>query len=693
MGVYSPSTSFPVKCLLWQYDELMRNPLEGVNASPLEDNIFEWHGNFYFPEDHASYPGMVVHFILHLPRDFPNSTPSLNLLTTFEHSHVFGETICFSLLKAFESHFEGEAETVFWNPSRTIRSLLESVYVFLTVDEDATPGWKLPECIVKAAMNSARTTPCFRCGHNPKEGKLWPPEESWFAAKTTGADTNSTEQQVCALAMYQDLTASEKKPVPPPRKPKPSEYKSSYAVTTITSSTMTKRTVFIPSNTTSFENRVAVMKAKADELVSIAGQSSTRLHTEAVEDFRCSISGVTFDHSNQVVLGFGVFVERRPNGSIVSITTDLSPISLDIFFKGGIRKSALGAKITHFFPLAINEQHWQRANRVLPACVDKILQGGPEHETEKTKEDRLLFVVGELWKSMAVLMMKGGTHASEKVLKGFCSPHHILLLATGVPDPVVDGNQMVKAAVAAATSSPDLPKLKRDDANEKESWAMVVRRHKKKPISPQLGGNAELLSSANTRVRSFSRYPRMRHKAKCPDFGRFLPQILLSTYGWEEIKEPFIGELLTRGARWISRADRSLDTVKDSERHHLSDRAVKSWRASSTGLKLTAFQIRFALNVLPWAREAVPSEVVAAYESSSQHPNLLLVRSMYNSLGGRPTQEMLNRFQSETKKIETLGSYGEFFRMIDMPRGEIDIQNMLCGAMENSKRCGYHGHR
>jgi hypothetical protein len=70
--------------------------------------------------------------------------------------------------------------------------------------------------------------------------------------------------------------------------------------------------------------------------------------------------------------------------------------------------------MTHFFPFAINEMHWKKAKRVLPGCVGAFLLGGPEDSSVKTQQDHLLFVVGKLWKSMAVLMMKRGTHASEK---------------------------------------------------------------------------------------------------------------------------------------------------------------------------------------------------------------------------------------------------------------------------------------
>ena len=164
----STARNFSTKCILWQYDELMRNPLEGVNAAPKEENVYEWHGNFYFPDDHDTYPCMVVHFTLNLTYDFPNSTPDIQLLTSFGHSHVFGSDICFSLLKAFEYHFYGLPTTAYWNPSRSIRSLLEAVYVFLTVDEDRYG--KVHKRTIQWAQREARTRSCPGCSHCPDQG-------------------------------------------------------------------------------------------------------------------------------------------------------------------------------------------------------------------------------------------------------------------------------------------------------------------------------------------------------------------------------------------------------------------------------------------------------------------------------------------------------------------------------------------
>lgn len=128
-----------------------------------------------------------------------------------------------------------------------------------------------------------------------------------------------------------------------------------------------------------------------------------------------------------------------------------------------------------------------------------------------------------------------------------------------------------------------------------------------------------------------------------------------------------------------------MGTVRHTDQ--LSGRVEKSWAPSQTGLKLTAFQVRFFLSVDSWARAALPPDKVAAYDKLKR-PRLM-VRAMYNDLGGRPTPDMLRLFQTEAKEIERMTCFGEFFDKMDMRRSNLEIQTMLCNAMIDSKRIGY----
>lgn len=663
--VFSNSFSFATKCLYWQYEQLMRSPVDGVNAAPLESNMFEWHGNFYFKEDHEHFPAMVVHFIMEFPVDYPNAKPSMRLLNTFNHSHVFRHFICFSPL--LEDGSDGFPDTAFWNPARTIRSLLESVYTFLTVDEDRYV--RITKGRAREDLQRARTVCCRTCGHNAREGMVWPPEEAWMAALMS---ISKLEDQVCALAMHEDLAVQET----PAKKGTITRYPTLPAKADMAhNSTQTLRD--------KVDERLSILKVKVAAMVTAQSPScSTRtMDQDALEDFRCSVTGVAFDDSENVVLGFGVNVTRRKHdGTILSITTDLMPISMKVFYKGKLRKSALGAPITHFFPFAINDAHWTKAKRVLTGCVNAILADSKERGLGDSPNKRLLFVIGELWKSMAVLMMKGEAHTSEKVLKGFCALHHILLLVADEEEPIKSRIGIVDNVDSRADEKKQSEEMDPLTHETNTDWIVVAPKKKPKPVS--------VLGIVETCVGQFVRMPHARHKSRCPDFGRFLPLILLSDLSWDEIKEPFIDELMARNSSWIVNYMSDLRRVPLSEWTRPSHRADISWRASATGLRLTAFQIRFALNCLSWATEALSKPAVAEYQKLGGQR--LAVRVMYNKLGGRPTKTMLATFQEEAKAIRYMNCYQKFFNLVGMELDEMQIQQRLCKAMLHSEKCGYH---
>lgn len=58
-----------MKRLAQDLQELEQQPVENVSASPLEENMLEWHCNFQHDE-------MIYHLILFLPEKYPYESPS-----------------------------------------------------------------------------------------------------------------------------------------------------------------------------------------------------------------------------------------------------------------------------------------------------------------------------------------------------------------------------------------------------------------------------------------------------------------------------------------------------------------------------------------------------------------------------------------------------------------------------------------
>ena len=74
-----------------------KEPLVGVSASPLPNDMFTWHGNIRGPVGTKWEKG-VFHFEMNIPHDYPCSPPELKLFSPIPHPNVFGTTICLDML-------------------------------------------------------------------------------------------------------------------------------------------------------------------------------------------------------------------------------------------------------------------------------------------------------------------------------------------------------------------------------------------------------------------------------------------------------------------------------------------------------------------------------------------------------------------------------------------------------------------
>ena len=63
------------------------DPELGLSASPLRNNIYEWHANIKGFAD-TPYENGIFHFKITVPKDYPNSAPSLEALTNI-HNNFF----------------------------------------------------------------------------------------------------------------------------------------------------------------------------------------------------------------------------------------------------------------------------------------------------------------------------------------------------------------------------------------------------------------------------------------------------------------------------------------------------------------------------------------------------------------------------------------------------------------------------
>jgi ubiquitin-conjugating enzyme E2 G2 len=82
------NVSSATKRLLHDLRELQSHPFDTITAAPLEHDLFTWHANMH-SDPPSPLAGIVFHFTLKFPPDYPLSPPYVQPVTYLPHPNVF----------------------------------------------------------------------------------------------------------------------------------------------------------------------------------------------------------------------------------------------------------------------------------------------------------------------------------------------------------------------------------------------------------------------------------------------------------------------------------------------------------------------------------------------------------------------------------------------------------------------------
>lgn len=117
-----------VKRIMKEAKEL-QDPTYEYTASPLEDNLFEWHFTFRGPEG-TSFEGGIYHGRIVLPPEYPFKPPNILLLNQNGRFETH-KKICLSI-----SGYHPET----WQPSWSIRTAILAIIAFMTTKGEGSIG-------------------------------------------------------------------------------------------------------------------------------------------------------------------------------------------------------------------------------------------------------------------------------------------------------------------------------------------------------------------------------------------------------------------------------------------------------------------------------------------------------------------------------------------------------------------------
>ncbi|GMM35571.1 E2 ubiquitin-conjugating protein [Saccharomycopsis crataegensis] len=142
-----PARSTAQRRLLKEYQELSRDPPEGIIAGPAnEDNLFVWDCLLEGPPG-TSYENGVFSAVLTFPKDYPLSPPSLKFDPPILHPNIYADgNVCISIL-----HPPGEDPNQYeraeerWSPVQSVEKILLSV-VSMLAEPNVESGANIDAC-------------------------------------------------------------------------------------------------------------------------------------------------------------------------------------------------------------------------------------------------------------------------------------------------------------------------------------------------------------------------------------------------------------------------------------------------------------------------------------------------------------------------------------------------------------------
>ena len=116
------------KRLMRDFQKIMREPPQGVSASPVDMNIFQWQAVMFGPEDTA-WEGGTFNLLIDFTEEYPSSPPTVRFVTKMFHPNVYNDgRICIDILKSQ------------WSPIYDTSAILLSIQSLLNDPNPASPA-------------------------------------------------------------------------------------------------------------------------------------------------------------------------------------------------------------------------------------------------------------------------------------------------------------------------------------------------------------------------------------------------------------------------------------------------------------------------------------------------------------------------------------------------------------------------
>ncbi len=124
-----------------EYKSLLRNPVDGISAGLVDDDIFRWELMIMGPSD-TFYEGGLFKAQLTFTKEYPLRPPKMKFTSPMWHPNISKDgDVCISILhEPGEDNFGYETAAERWNPVHTVETIIISVISMLSEGNDESPA-------------------------------------------------------------------------------------------------------------------------------------------------------------------------------------------------------------------------------------------------------------------------------------------------------------------------------------------------------------------------------------------------------------------------------------------------------------------------------------------------------------------------------------------------------------------------
>ncbi|CAG8545308.1 9891_t:CDS:2, partial [Scutellospora calospora] len=534
--------------------ELRNDPLKGVDVI-IHDDITSM--CLILTPLQGPFFGLRLHLTVKIPEEYPRSAPQVSIQTKVKHPNVFSTGyICADVLQDYHTR-----SSKGYNGGYTSGYLLKYIYLQLLsffsdqwVEQEYGGLSKIhvDENFKLASKQIVKGYSCTKCGYNEP-------------TCSNPIKVILTDDEIENQDIYGNLVSS-----------------SSLTYVNNDVSMQTSNTTVNDLNDDAWlhilefltEQDIFLLSKAYPRISILVRYFNIMLRRQLV----CYYLRKTF---NESVLGIGV---RAGYGSIEKrelIIEEFDLFSYEAFKDHNLRDGIWGNNFTHFLPIALNQNHF---NRSLPILKLSLMQ---LRDYSEWNPSIIFKTIPGMMSAMVVNLMKAcddsGAQsvsnrnlvvlkASEKALQGYCLLLHLLtMLAEKYP---------------------------------------------------------EITKEAENKISRFMSSEVERRKSHAPNLGELMIYLFLcKNMVWSEFCPYFLQELMARNVVWFLNKDPGLAYI-EPENYRSDYRLNATFELSSTSLRLVLFQVSF-LKIMQGIREDMKHRY--GYPSDEMSTSLLLlIKQIYN---------------------------------------------------------------